>query len=142
MLFRSMLIVFLVDAYFAVLLKLNDKPVQDAQSKKVRALLPIFIGLMTFFVVHELELRNRRNRDETFKISHFQRNFIIEKKGNQLVVWGDRASSKTRKRIRDRLKNYIRQMEIETLVWRVGVGPAVLDGKVDESKGEDSLLVM
>ena len=137
-----MLIVFLVDAYFAVLLKLNDKPVQDNQSKKVRALLPIFIGLMAFFVVHELELCDRRNRDETFKISHFQRNFIIEKKGNQLLVWGDRALPKTRKRIRDRLKNYIRQMEIESLVWRVGVGPAVLDGKVDESKGEDSLLVM
>ena len=113
-----MIVVFFIDRYFVVILKINDRSAEGANRKTSNALIPVFWGLIAFLGIHEWEIWQRRSGNEKFMMHYFESSFVIEKLGCRLTIMGDVKHAKTQDRIRKKLKNYIQQTGVETIQWK------------------------
>ena len=117
-LFCLMLVVFFIDRYFMVLMKIDDRSNSQLNRQISFSLMGVFFGLMAFLVVHELEIQSNYNRAETFTMSYFKNTFTVVKIDQKLIIDGEIRNAKTQEKICEKLKNYIQQMGIETIEWR------------------------
>ena len=113
-----MVVVFFIDRYFMTLTQIDNRSEAGLKRKMGAAMMGIGFGLMSFLLVHELEIQSNYNRAESFVVSHYQKSFTIDKLGHTLIVQGEIYHEKTQRRIMEKLKKYIHQMGIEKIEWR------------------------
>jgi ComEC/Rec2-related protein len=117
-LFCLMLVVFFIDRYFMVLMKIDHRSNSQLNRQISFSLMGVFFGLMAFYVVHELEIQSNYNRAETFTMSYYKSTFTVVKIDQKLIIDGEIRNAKTQEKILEKLKNYTQQMGIETIEWR------------------------
>ena len=117
-LFCLIMLVFFIDRYFMVLMKIDDRSNSQLNRQISFSLMGVFFGLMAFLVVHELEIQSNYNRAETFTMNYYKNTFTVVKIDQKLIIDGEIRNAKTQEKICEKLKNYIQQMGIETIEWR------------------------
>lgn len=117
-LFCLIMLVFFIDRYFMVLMKIDDRSNSQLNRQISFSLMGVFLGLMAFLVVHELEIQSNYNRAETFTMNYYKNTFTVVKIDQKLIIDGEIRNAKTQEKICEKLKNYIQQMGIETIEWR------------------------
>ena len=117
-LFCLIMLVFFIDRYFMVLMKIDDRSNSQLNRQISISLMGVFLGLMAFLVVHELEIQSNYNRAETFTMNYYKNTFTVVKIDQKLIIDGEIRNAKTQEKICEKLKNYIQQMGIETIEWR------------------------
>lgn len=113
-----MVVVFFIDRYFMLLTQINNRSETGLKRNVLTSMMGIGFGLMSFLLVHELEIQSNCARADSFVINHYQQSFTIDKLGQTLIVEGGIYHEKTQRRIMEKLKNYIHQMGIEKIEWR------------------------
>lgn len=113
-----MVVVFFIDRYFMLLTQINNRSETGLKRNVLTSMMGIGFGLMSFSLVHELEIQSNCARADSFVINQYQKSFTIDKLGQTLIVEGDIYHEKTQRRIMEKLKNYIHQMGIEKIEWR------------------------
>jgi ComEC/Rec2-related protein len=113
-----MVVVFFIDRYFMLLTQINNRSETGLKRNVLTSMMGIGFGLMSFSLVHELEIQSNCARADSFVINHYQKSFTVEKAGEKLIVMGELRTEKMRKRLLQKLDNYIHQMGIEKIEWR------------------------
>jgi hypothetical protein len=101
-----------------LLTQINNRSETGLKRNVLTSMMGIGFGLMSFSLVHELEIQSNCARADSFVINQYQKSFTIDKLGQTLIVEGDIYHEKTQRRIMEKLKNYIHQMGIEKIEWR------------------------